>query len=58
MKKKKSNSWLSLLILAGAEPTDENASKMCDALSAKYKRSEVIMMNGGQPIYDYILILE
>lgn len=47
-----------LLILAGAEPTDENASKMCDALSAKYKRSEVIMMNGGQPIYDYILILE
>ncbi|MBQ3264233.1 MAG: DAK2 domain-containing protein [Ruminococcus sp.] len=47
-----------LLILAGEEPQAENASKMADALSTKYPRSEVIMVNGGQPIYDYILILE
>ena len=47
-----------LLILAGEEPKSENAQKMADTLSAKYTRSEVIMVNGGQPIYDYIMILE
>ncbi len=47
-----------LLLLAGAAPEDESASRLADTLTAKYKRSEVIMMNGGQPIYDYILILE
>ena len=47
-----------LLILAGEEPSAENARKMSDTLTAKYTRSEVIMVNGGQPIYDYILILE
>lgn len=47
-----------LLILAGADADDSAASQMVDTLSAKYKRSEVIMVNGGQPIYDYILILE
>lgn len=47
-----------LLILAGEEPIEEHARRMADALSAKYKRSEVIMLGGGQPIYDYILILE
>ena len=47
-----------LLILAGADPDAEASAKMADALTAKYPRSEVIMVNGGQPIYDYILILE
>ena len=47
-----------LLILAGEEPSAENARQMVDTLTAKYTRSEVIMVNGDQPIYDYILILE
>ena len=47
-----------LLIIAGADTEDTAAQKMCDELGARYKRSEVIMVNGGQPIYDYILILE
>ena len=47
-----------LLILAGADPDEADAQRMADALCAKYPRSEVIMINGGQPIYDYILILE
>ena len=47
-----------LLILAGKEPFAENAREMADTLTAKYPRSEVIMVNGDQPIYDYILILE
>ena len=47
-----------LLILAGADPSNEAAAKLADELTARYKRSEIIMLNGGQPIYDYILILE
>ncbi len=47
-----------LLILAGEEPSADDARKMVDTLTAKYPRSEVIMVNGDQPIYDYILILE
>ncbi|MBQ9472600.1 MAG: hypothetical protein IJU73_05595, partial [Ruminococcus sp.] len=47
-----------LLILAGADADDDAAAKMADELTARYRRSEVIMMNGDQPIYDYILILE
>ena len=47
-----------LLILAGAGSSPSEAEKMYDKLSAEYRRSEIIMVNGDQPIYDYILILE
>lgn len=57
-KKLDAGSYDILLILAGKDAGHEEASKMTDELSAEYKRSEVIMVNGGQPIYDYILILE
>jgi len=47
-----------ILLLAGEDAGEQAAQKLCDDLTAKYPRSEVIMVNGGQPIYDYILILE
>ena len=47
-----------LLIIAGAGSNAAEAEKMYDVLKAKYRRSEIIMVNGDQPIYDYILILE
>ena len=47
-----------LLLLAGADVDNASAQKMCGELGAKYPRSEVIMVEGGQPIYNYILILE
>ena len=47
-----------LLILAGAGSNAAAAEKLYDVLRARYKRSEIIMVNGDQPIYDYILILE
>ncbi len=46
------------LILCGAEATDEDADALYKYLKDKYRRTEVIMINGGQPVYDYILILE
>lgn len=45
------------LVLAGADASAEAASKVCDRLRAAYPRTEVIMMDGGQPVYDYIIIL-
>lgn len=46
-----------MILLTGCDPTAAAAQEICDTLSAKYKRTEVIMMDGGQPIYDYIIIL-
>ena len=46
-----------LLILAGADADDAQADAVCDRLRAQYPRTEVILMNGGQPVYDYIIIL-
>ena len=46
-----------MLILAGADADEAKAAAMCDQLSKLYPRTEVIMMDGGQPIYDYVIIL-
>ena len=47
-----------ILLLVGEDADEQSAQKMCADLTAKYPRSEVVMIEGGQPIYDYILILE
>ena len=47
-----------MLLLAGAETDTAHASAMYDTLKNRYKRTEVIMLQGDQPIYDYIIILE
>ena len=57
-KKLDAGSYDILLILAGAGSDPAQAEKLYDTLSAEYRRSEIIMVNGDQPIYDYILILE
>ena len=46
-----------LLLLAGADAQAQAAQELAESLRAAYKRTEVIMMDGGQPIYDYIIIL-
>ena len=46
-----------LLLLAGSGAKADSASALCDKLEAEYRRTEIIMMDGGQPIYDYIMIL-
>ena len=47
-----------MLILAGADADAQNAAEMYDTLKRQYRRTEVIMLQGDQPIYDYIMILE
>ena len=47
-----------MLILAGVDCDAEAAGTMYDTLKNAYRRTEVIMLQGDQPIYDYIMILE
>jgi len=46
-----------LLLIKGAETTEEDAGELFEKLTAKFKRTEVIMADGGQPVYDYLMIL-
>ena len=46
-----------MLVLAGADASADAAEEMCARIRALYPRTELIMMDGGQPIYDYVMIL-
>lgn len=52
------NAFGVMLLLVGADADAIAARELCDRLSKKYKKTEVIMIEGGQPIYDYIAVLE
>ena len=47
-----------MLLICGADATEEEAQSLYDELHKKYRRTEIVMIDGGQPIYDYIIILE
>lgn len=47
-----------MLLICGKDPTPEAAEKLFDELKKNYKRTEVIMIDGGQPVFDYLMILE
>ena len=46
-----------LILLQGADAPAEEALKLKNSLQSTYKNSEVILIDGGQPVYDYILVL-
>ena len=48
-----------VIVLAhGASVPDSEATEMLKLFSAKYPMSEFIPLKGGQPVYDYIIILQ
>ena len=47
-----------LLLICGEDADDGEAKRVFDALTMSYKRTEVIMINGGQPVHDYLIVLE
>lgn len=47
-----------ILLFCGAEADAEEAKRLYETLKQTYRRADVIMMDGGQPIYDYMMILE
>lgn len=46
------------LLIQGENSSDEEAQKIKSTLENKYRRTEIIIIKGEQPIYDYILVLE
>lgn len=47
-----------MLLICGKDPSPEEAKRLFAELKQTYKRTEVIMIDGGQPIFDYLMILE
>ena len=47
-----------MLILAGEDPDPAECMRAQQTLASEYSRTEVIMLDGGQPVFDYIMILE
>lgn len=47
-----------MLLVCGNDATAEEAQSLYNTLQKKYRRTEIVMIDGGQPIYDYIIILE
>ncbi len=46
-----------LLIFAGADAPEADAEALRSQLESACPQSEVILLRGGQPVYDYILVL-
>ncbi len=47
-----------ILLFVGENASAEEAQRVYDAISEKYKDVEIIMRDGGQPLHDFILVLE
>ena len=45
-----------LILFRGLDAPEEEAQALCNALEQRFPRTEVILREGGQPIYDYILV--
>ncbi len=46
-----------IILLQGADAPADEATQLQNELQNTYKNSEVILIDGGQPVYDYILVL-
>lgn len=47
-----------LLLIYGADVSEEEACEVAGKMAADYRRTEVIVIDGGQTVFDYILVLE
>ena len=47
-----------LLLLVGCDAPADEADRLCAALTKMYPRTEVIRIDGGQPVHQYILVGE
>ena len=46
------------ILICGKDATDEEAQRIEAYIKARYKNKELYIINGGQDVYDYILIVE
>ncbi len=47
-----------MLLLVGTDASEDEAQTLCRTLEKTYPHTEFIMIDGGQPVYDYMLVLE
>ncbi len=47
-----------LLVICGSGASEEEAHRLYEAAGKAYPRTEAILIDGGQPIYDFIFVLE
>lgn len=47
-----------LIVFFGKEVSEKDAKELEKKLKEQYNRTEIFLIDGGQPTYDYILILE
>lgn len=47
-----------LLIIYGASVTEKQRQELEEELKKRYKMTEIIFIDGGQPIFDYIVVFE
>ena len=47
-----------MLVILGDSVSEAQSAEVERMLRQKFRRTEIVMINGGQPIYDYILVLE
>ena len=46
------------ILICGKDATDEEAQRIEAYVKARYKNKELYIINGGQDVYDYIMIVE
>ncbi|MCR5636596.1 MAG: DAK2 domain-containing protein [Clostridiales bacterium] len=47
-----------MLLVCGTQTNEEEVNELYKTLCDEYKKTEIITIDGGQPVYDYIMILE
>lgn len=47
-----------ILIVKGRDVPESEANELYEKVQAAYRRSEIVLVDGGQPVYDYIIVLE
>ena len=47
-----------MFLICGADAPAEEARRLYDEMAKLFRRTEIIMIDGGQPIYDYLIVLE
>ena len=46
------------LLIRGRDAAENQARELSETLEGLYRRTEVVLLDGGQPVQDYIFVLE
>ena len=47
-----------MLLVCGTQTNEKEVNELYKTLCDQYRKTEIITIDGGQPVYDYIMILE